>query len=151
MKTISLWQPWATLIALGVKTIETRSWACRYRGEMLIHAAKAWNDDCRRAFAGPGLIADVLAYHGITRPEDLPRGCIVARCRLDAIHRVVDALRPGVLERACGDFSPGRFGWVLTDIEAIGPIPCKGAQGLFEVSDELIGRALSHEPHAIAG
>ncbi len=38
MKALSLWQPWASLIALGVKTIETRSWATNYRGPLAIHA-----------------------------------------------------------------------------------------------------------------
>lgn len=39
MKAISLWQPWASLVALGVKTIETRSWSTKYRGPLTIHAA----------------------------------------------------------------------------------------------------------------
>ena len=44
MKTISLWQPYASLIAAGEKTIETRGWAPP-KGVMgqriAIHAAKA--------------------------------------------------------------------------------------------------------------
>lgn len=40
MKVVSLMQPWATLIALGEKSIETRSWATKYRGEIAIHASK---------------------------------------------------------------------------------------------------------------
>lgn len=40
MQALSLWQPWATLIAIGAKTIETRSWGTRYRGRIAIHAAK---------------------------------------------------------------------------------------------------------------
>lgn len=36
---LSLWQPWATLVALGVKSIETRSWSTKYRGPIAIHAA----------------------------------------------------------------------------------------------------------------
>lgn len=39
-RCISLWQPWATLIAIGEKKIETRSWNPYYRGWMAIHAAK---------------------------------------------------------------------------------------------------------------
>lgn len=43
MKAISLWQPYASLIALGAKTIETRSWAppAQYlETRIAIHAAK---------------------------------------------------------------------------------------------------------------
>jgi hypothetical protein len=39
VKALTLWQPWATLIAEGVKTIETRSWATSHRGPVAIHAA----------------------------------------------------------------------------------------------------------------
>ncbi len=40
MKAISILQPWASLVALGHKKIETRSWNTKYRGELLIHASK---------------------------------------------------------------------------------------------------------------
>ncbi len=40
MKTLSLLQPWATLVVMGVKQIETRSWRTDYRGPLLIHASK---------------------------------------------------------------------------------------------------------------
>ena len=39
MKVLSIQQPYASLIMLGFKTIETRSWATKYRGELLIHAS----------------------------------------------------------------------------------------------------------------
>lgn len=40
MRALSLRQPWASLVTIGVKTIETRSWATKYRGPLAIHAAK---------------------------------------------------------------------------------------------------------------
>jgi len=40
MKILSLWQPHATAISLGLKTIETRSFYCNYRGPLAIHATK---------------------------------------------------------------------------------------------------------------
>ncbi len=40
MKALSLHQPWASLIAEGMKTIETRPWATKYRGPLAIHAVK---------------------------------------------------------------------------------------------------------------
>lgn len=40
MKALTLHQPWASLIAAGVKTIETRSWSTRYRGPLAVHAGK---------------------------------------------------------------------------------------------------------------
>jgi hypothetical protein len=40
IKAISLWQPWASLMAAGVKLHETRHWWTSYRGPLAIHAAK---------------------------------------------------------------------------------------------------------------
>lgn len=45
MKAITLWQPWASLIACGAKTIETRSWGTPYRGPLAIHASKRMNQE----------------------------------------------------------------------------------------------------------
>jgi hypothetical protein len=36
MKALGLWQPYAGLIRLGIKTIETRFWSTKYRGSILI-------------------------------------------------------------------------------------------------------------------
>lgn len=38
MKVITLKQPWATLVAEGIKKYEFRSWKTKYRGKVLIHA-----------------------------------------------------------------------------------------------------------------
>lgn len=43
VKTLTLLQPWASLVACGAKKIETRSWATKYRGPLAIHAAAFWN------------------------------------------------------------------------------------------------------------
>ena len=34
MKAPSLWQPWASAIAVGAKRVETRSWPTNYRGPL---------------------------------------------------------------------------------------------------------------------
>lgn len=49
MKTLSIKQPWASLIALGIKDIENRSWSTNFRGRIYIHASKVpvkglWNN-----------------------------------------------------------------------------------------------------------
>ena len=40
MKTITIREPWATLIAEGLKEYEFRTWKTSYRGEILIHSGK---------------------------------------------------------------------------------------------------------------
>ena len=38
MKVLTLKQPWANLVAEGIKEYEFRSWKTNYRGRLLIHA-----------------------------------------------------------------------------------------------------------------
>lgn len=80
MKFLTLHQPWAALIAVGDKTIETRSWSTRYRGPLAIHAGKTKADFTepvwQHCLAEPGgaLLRDEL------RP--LALGALVAVCDL---------------------------------------------------------------------
>jgi hypothetical protein len=79
-------------------------------------------------------------YENTPGELSLPLGCIVA------IARLVDVVRTETLtalpfwqgfsddERAFGDYTPGRYGWVLESVEPFPePVPCKGALGLWEV------------------
>jgi hypothetical protein len=46
-------------------------------------------------------------------------------------------------ETALGDYTPGRYGWVLDNARALAtPIPYKGRQGLFSVPGELLAGLL---------
>ena len=48
MKVITLKQPWATLVAEGIKQYEFRSWKYNYRGEILIHAGAGIDKDAMK-------------------------------------------------------------------------------------------------------
>lgn len=48
MKVITLKQPWATLVAEGIKKYEFRSWKYNYRGEILIHAGAGIDKDAMK-------------------------------------------------------------------------------------------------------
>ncbi|MBB2951990.1 ASCH domain-containing protein [Sphingobacterium sp. JUb56] len=39
MKALSIKQPWASLIAYGIKDIENRTWKTKFRGRIYIHAS----------------------------------------------------------------------------------------------------------------
>lgn len=145
MRGLSLTQPWASLVALGEKAIETRSWAPSYRGEILIHAAKGFPGDCRRlCWRDP--FATALINGGFNTADDLPRGAIVAVANLVRIAPTESFDSPILLpfhiaerERAFGDFSAGRYGWVLHDVRRLpSAIPCKGALGLWTVPQVVL-------------
>lgn len=85
MKAITLTQPWATLVAVGAKHVETRSWTTAYRGPLAIHAAKSMPAYAQDACYGPAFVR-FLREHGYPDPgraaKVLPRGEIVAVCDL---------------------------------------------------------------------
>ena len=131
MKALSLWQPWASAMALGLKQIETRGWEPRYRGRLAIHAAKRWTASERLFTQQMGL------------PDKLPLGEIVAVGDLVDVQPTEYLLLEGFIsdeEFPWGDYGSGRFGWLLHNIQPLErPIPFRGAQSLFEIPDNVIG------------
>ncbi len=119
MKAISLWQPWASAIAYrpehteilralkitAQKTIETRKWYTRYRGDLVICSTKN------------------------PKVPGLPMGMAVCIVKLADCRRMK---KSDELAAQCG-FEPGRYAWILENIRPIEPFPQKGAQGFFEV------------------
>lgn len=162
IRALSLSQPYATLIALGAKRIETRGYATSYRGPLAIHAAKRV-PDWARPMMGFREFREALAPLGITCGDDLdrlPLGAIVATVRLvDVVS--TDYLDPrlpvpGSAEWRFGDYSQRRYGWLLEDVEAIEcPIPCSGALSLWRCELDLeqstarrLSRAEAHDAAA---
>lgn len=174
LRALTLHQPWASLIAVGAKTILTKSWPCppALIGEpLLIHAAakppKGWwstiwrDDEYERA---PEVVRAAAAMVDFqtdgpfwtaeesTNGEDWyhrwrgPLGAVVASCRVAACVPITDdpddypdpislveAVPDGRLglwlagddevpsrdisdQLPFGDFSPGRYAWLLEDV-----------------------------------
>ncbi len=72
MPCLSLSQPWATLIAVGAKTMETRSWRTYYAGPLAIHAAKGFPAYARETLRYRNFV-DALAEAGYTIGMDPAR------------------------------------------------------------------------------
>lgn len=133
LRVLSLTQPWASLMAAGVKRIETRSWATRYRGPLAIHAAKGQPPAAREL--------ELISYPILTaEPHPLPRGAIVAVVRLVDCVRTEDIRRTlGDAELTFGDYSDGRYAWVTDRVSRLtSPIRCGGALGLWSIPDGLM-------------
>lgn len=152
MKALSLWQPWASLVILGAKRIETRSWYTSYRGPLVIHAAsKVTNAQLLLHHEEP--FKSALAEHGIRRWQDLPLGACLG------IVELVDVLQmhlPGAMvvepkatamheppaepERTFGLYEAGRFAWMLARPRPLEkPVPRRARQRLFDVALEELG------------
>lgn len=50
MKALTIKEPWASLIINGYKKYEFRSWNTKYRGKVLIHAGKSFDEVNRKRF-----------------------------------------------------------------------------------------------------
>jgi hypothetical protein len=108
MKAVSLWQPWASFVALRFKWIETRSW--------------------------PAPRADCVPM--IDATDTVPgRSFMYVDPDFVQIHDGPDDNAPRYIEDQLpyGDFAPGRWAWLLADIEPLDePVPAKGRQGIWE-------------------
>lgn len=148
MRVLSLTQPWATLMAIGAKRIETRSWPTSNRGPVLIHASKCCTlDDLHTATLKP--FVDVLEDAGYCRnwrrrgdgllyPNDLPLGCIVAFGTLTHVEMITRDNVPHEPELLFGDYTPGRYAWHFDDVRRlVTPVPAKGALGFWRWSGEI--------------
>ena len=141
MKALTLYQPWATLVAIGAKKIETRSWSTPYRGPLAIHAGK-----CRDYIFDQSclFICNSIPYEDLLRKAgydlkwlNMPRGAVVATCELVDVERIyADSYIPGKPEFFLGDYSIGRYMWKLEHVSLLPiSIPAKGAMGLWEWHD----------------
>jgi len=138
MKAISLWQPWASLIAVGAKTFETRSWNTKYRGPIAIHAAaKSVNSVIKECFPlwqwsySPDFQAKQRFEQAVNQAfsasrqqlETLPTGVIVATATLVECHKIFDF----------GGHKPGDSGWIVMNGSEYEPTEQDLAFGNWEV------------------
>lgn len=132
IRCLSLWQPWASFMALGLKSIETRSWSGEKAGlrggELLVvHASvRRLTREDREEWA------DLLDGLGLT-PETLPYGQVLSVHRYqgsEPTERLSPAL--GLQEVQMGNYKPGRFGWRMPRLLQLEqPLSLKGMQGVF--------------------
>lgn len=152
---ITLWQPWASLVAVGANRYETRSWPAPQTlqpGDLLaIHAA------ARR----PSLGLDAMHWNAALEAlralcmrtsteinDELPTGSVVAVCEYGGCYRTETAVRDCCGLRRTGtaihcekprelwfgDWSPGRYAWELEVVLDLSdrPIEARGRQRVWQ-------------------
>lgn len=129
MKVLSLMQPWASLLVMGIKKIETRTWTTTFRGELLIHASKST--------AGKIFIKTPSISQHLDSFASLPLGAIIGQATLKDIIRVnsIPVQETDVIleENAFGDQQKAKYHWVFeAAILFDEAIPATGKQGLWE-------------------
>lgn len=145
MKAISLWQPWATLWLLSdpeEKIFETRSWYTKYRGPLLVHAAKKQDEEILDTIYNSP-IRTALVRHGLGGITELTFGAIIGQVDLIGCSRMDRMPQPSEREQSLGDWSPERFAWERGPKPVLfaNPIPYRGSQGFFDVDPTLIQKS----------
>lgn len=149
MRALSLVQPWATLIMVGEKRIETRSWGTSHKGKLAIHAS-AGKPKYAREFCQEPEVEEILERHGLDW-ETLPRGVVVGTTEVLTctgisrwtgevlrVAREIETYAGTVTglpedEYLFGDYSPGRYAWILGKVEPfLEPVPARGSLGLWK-------------------
>lgn len=152
LKGLALRQPWATLVAIGAKKIETRSWGTKYRGSLVIYAAQRfpradWELLFQEPFKGP--LSAFTPPAGWGNPNPVPTGCIIAVVDLVECLRITArpvslafgglSVPPAEPELSFGDYSDGRFAWMLENARLLArPVSFRGALSLFDVPEKVL-------------
>lgn len=132
MMALTVCQPYAELIARGIKTVENRTWPTRYRGQLAIHAGKSqqWREpDLEAEFKLPAM----------------EFGAVIAVARLTDVVSYTDIpFEHGAL--VWDRFASGPWCWVLKDVVRLeAPVPERGRPRLWpvdEVAEYLIRAAM---------
>ena len=130
MKAITIKQPFASLIAAGIKEYEFRTWKTKYRGEILIHAGKGVDKKAMKKFQKYNL--------------DYPGGCILAKVNMTDCIKVDEDFRMVLNEKNEEVYHSiiqhtewEGYAFKLDNIERLEQIPVNGQLGIWEyVSDE---------------
>jgi len=155
MKAATVYQPWASLLAVGAKRYETRGWQTKCRGPIAIHAGLKFINSFPEYFGKIAHLELCEKLPGFAYMHNLPRGAVIATACLLNCHLIRDdgysKVRPEVTltkyiqrpnyakeyiqgcELLFGDFTPGRYAWEFVNMKLLPePIPARGQQGLWE-------------------
>ncbi len=140
IKAISLTQPWATLIAIRAKKIETRGWYTYYRGPLAIHSSSRMDDQARGLARTNRYFSEALERAGFRSPDDLPLGRIVAIAELVNVIRIAPFTElPPDPEFSFGNYSTGRYMFILDRIRpATKLVKVRGALGLWDFDETML-------------
>jgi hypothetical protein len=147
IKCISVGQPYATWLVnpdkfvkanLTPKRIENRNWNTDYRGPILIHASKKFEDDALDIWAHrmPGIKRAISL-----EKTDYPLGYIVGEAELSEVITVLNGAE------AANPWFCGEYGFKLKNARPIDPIPYRGQLGLFDVPRSILERSELDKDH----
>jgi len=131
MKALTLWQPWAHIVAVGIKKVENRRWRPPRHAigqRLAIHAGKVYDKEGADT---------IFRLSGFDIPEDsCAKGAIIGTAKLVA-HLDSTLGLDSIVGEGQEKWFFGPIGWCLDDIKRCRPIPCAGALGLWRVPEDI--------------
>ncbi len=132
MKVLTLRQPWAGLLVLGIKQMETRSWNTKYRGRLYIHASASMSREELRLLMRLWTLLE-LSPQQINTCHVV--GAIIGHVDIIETYSTNDEKQTreiSMIEAMLGDYSPDRFFWKCELPTLLPkPIPAKGQLGFW--------------------
>lgn len=125
MKVITIKQPFASLIAAGIKEYEFRTWKTKYRGDILIHAGKGVDKKAMEKFKCYNL--------------EYPSGCIIAKAKItdcvkidNAARKMLNTKNNLVYSSIVRHIEWEGYGFKLENVEKIEPIEINGKLSIWD-------------------
>jgi predicted transcriptional regulator len=142
MKTISIWNPFASLIVNGFKLYETRTWkAPDYLiGQTLGIASTKTILPAQRGHWVDPAFQDFYAGTELPPPIDLPHGYLLGTVTLESVELMTAEMMENVSveEQSYGWWQEGFYAWRMTNPRALfEPIPIRGRQGIYDWKGDL--------------
>lgn len=143
MKALTILQPWADLIIRGFKHYETRGHSINYRGPLAIHAGQyrplpheLWLEIAEAIEIPPDQYEGSWLWRLEKRKDPSRFGAVLGTAELYAT-APTSMFRVQPMERALGDYTPGRSIWLLDRVKPFEtPVPARGKQGLWNWDPE---------------
>jgi hypothetical protein len=147
MKTLTVKQPWASLLVEGLKNIENRKWPTKHRGWLLIHAGKTFDNSQIHM----ELPLTPEQFEELTEKEaermimhDYPYGAIIGA--VEIVDCVIDS--QSIWAEQSYDVLKPTYNWVVgRAVKFANPLPVKGKLSLWEYDESQIKMGFfPHDP-----
>lgn len=142
MKALTIQQPWAGLLVLGIKQFETRNWNTKHRGTLVIHSSAKMTTEGKELLEWLKKDNRDKFFEGsreLTVCTDL--GKVIGQ--VEVVDTVSSNEASGIAntEKMLGDFGPDRWLWKCENpIVYILPVPAVGKLSIWNWEPEAINQ-----------
>lgn len=161
-KALTVRQPWASLIARGVKRVENRVWRLAWAGPVLIHAGgkvpmpsmpgRQWLGQAAEALGVPPEVGAGRRLPWSAAFDGLPYSAIVAGVERVSCYSLAELQTERVdVWNDQARWVGGPWCWVLEGVVAIEPVACRGGLKLWRPGPAVMAEVVSRLVSASGG